>query len=97
MVDPQDLLDYFGPAAPPLEEQPPSVVTLELLRTCLATAPSLSSPHRDGCRNEHMEELATDPSCGAALARVVTAIVAGDVPHKTADILSSTTLIVLLK
>jgi hypothetical protein len=44
-----------------------------------------------------MEELAKDPSCGAALARVLTAIVTRDVPQKTADILSSATLIVLLK
>ncbi len=44
-----------------------------------------------------MEELAKDPTCGAALARVLTSIVAGHVPHKTADILSSATLIVLLK
>ena len=57
VVDPQDLLDYFGPEAPPLEDQPSSVVTLELLRTCLASAPPLSSPHRDGWRNEHMDEL----------------------------------------
>ena len=97
VVDPQDLLDYFGPAAPPLEDQPSSVVTLELLRTCLAAAPPLSSPHRDGWRNEHLDELAKDNACGTALARVLTAIVAGDVPQKTADILSSATLIVLLK
>ena len=44
-----------------------------------------------------MEELAKDPTCGSALARVLTAIVAGDVPKKTADILSSATLIILLK
>ena len=97
IVDPQDLLDYYGPAAPPLEDPPSSVVTLELLRTVLATAPPLSSPHRDGWRNEHMSELAADPACGAALARVLTAVVTGDVPQKTADILSSATLIVLLK
>jgi hypothetical protein len=47
-VDPPDLMDYYGPAAPPLEDQPSSVVTLEMLRTFLAAAPPLSSPHRDG-------------------------------------------------
>ena len=48
VVDPQDLIDLYGLAAPPLEEHPSPVVTLELLRTCLAAAPPLSSPHRDG-------------------------------------------------
>ena len=42
-----------------------------------------------------MVELASDSECGTTLARVLTAIVAGDVPQKTADILSSATLIVL--
>jgi hypothetical protein len=96
-VDPQDLLDLYGPAAPPLEDQPASVVTLELLRTCLASAPPLSSPHRDGWRNEHLSELARDQACGTALARVLTAVVTGDVPQKTADILFSATLVILLK
>ncbi len=96
-VDPKDLMEYYGPLAPPLEDQPPSVVTLEMLRSVLAAAPPLSSPHRDGWRNEHLVELARDPACGIALARVLTAIVAGDAPKKTADILSSATLIVLLK
>jgi hypothetical protein len=42
-------------------------------------------------------ELARDSACGTTIARVLTAIVAGDVPQKTVDILSSATLIVLLK
>jgi len=42
-------------------------------------------------------EFARDPACGSALARVLTAVVAGDVPQKTADILSSVTLVGLLK
>jgi len=56
-----------------------------------------SSPHRDNWRNEHLVELARDPTCGSALAKVLTTIVASDVPQKTADILSPATLIVLLK
>ena len=42
-------------------------------------------------------DFARDPTCGSALARVPTAVVASDVPQKTTDILSSATLIVLLK
>ena len=83
VVSQQDLLDYYGPPAPPpsLEDPLPTVVTLNLLRNCLAAAPPLSSPHRDGCRNEHLAELAKDPECGTALARVLTAVVNwGNVP-----------------
>jgi hypothetical protein len=47
-VSPEDLLDYFGPDAPPLEEAPSNTVTIDTLTACLATAPPLSSPHRDG-------------------------------------------------
>jgi hypothetical protein len=69
----------------------------ETLRACLATAPpTLSSPPKDGCRNEHFVDLARDPACGAALARVLAGVVTSDVPQKTANILSSATLIVLL-
>ncbi len=42
-------------------------------------------------------ELSHDPDCGSALARVLTAVVAGDVPKKIADIMSFATLVVLLK
>ena len=38
-----------------------------------------------------------DPACATALARMLTAVVTGDVPQKTTDSLSSSTLIILLK
>jgi hypothetical protein len=87
-VSEADILDLYGPAAPPLEDAPPSVVTAEILSACLEAAPPLSSPHRDGWRNEHFVEMAKDPACAAAMARMLTAVVTGDVPQKTADILS---------
>jgi len=96
-VSAQDLLDYFGPSTPPLDDPLPTTATLETLQTCLAAAPPLSTPHRDGWRNEHFVDLARHQACGTALARVLTTMVSGDVPQKTADILSSATLIVLLK
>ena len=74
-----DLLDYFGPAAPPLEDPPSNTATIETLTACLTTAPPLSSPHRDGWRNEHFVDLAKDPACGTALARVLTTVVRGDI------------------
>jgi hypothetical protein len=96
-VSQADLMDLYGPAAPPLQDPPSNTVTVETLTACLAAAPPLSSPHRDGWRNEHFVDLAKDGACGVALARVLTAIIQGDVSQKTANILSSSTLIVLLK
>jgi len=90
-------MHYYGPAAPPLEDAPPNIVTVDLLHTCLAATPPLSSPHRDGWRNEHFVEMARDPACATALARMLTAVVTRDVPQKTTDFLSSSTLIILLK
>jgi hypothetical protein len=51
VVSQQDLLDYFGPPAPPpplLEDPLPTVVTLDPLRKCLAenTAPILPTQRR---------------------------------------------------
>ena len=80
-----------------MEDPLPNVVTLDILKTCLAAAPPLSSPHKDGWRNDYLVDLARDPACAAALARVLTSVVTSDVPKKTADILSSATLIILLK
>ena len=41
--------------------------------------------------------MAKDPACGAALVNLMTALIAGDMPQKTSDMLSPTTLIVFLK
>ena len=78
VLSPEDLLDYFGPATPPMENPLPSRVTLEIMQTALASTPPLPSPPKDEWRNEHLAEIARDLACGAVLARVFTAIVAGD-------------------
>ncbi len=59
----------------------------------------MSTPHRDGWRNEYFFELVKDPACGSALASLMTAVVPakGDVPAKAIDIVSYATLIVMLK
>ncbi len=75
-----DFLDFYGPVAPPLEDAPPNVVTADVLLACLEAAPPLSSPHKNGWRNEHFVEMAKDPACAAAMARMLTAVVTGDVP-----------------
>jgi len=72
-------------------------ITLEILGTCLVVAPALSSPHKDGWRSEHLSHLASDDECGEALAPFATSIIVGDVSDKISNLLSSATLVVLLK
>ena len=97
VVTQEDLIAYNGPPASPLPGHPPPVITIDLLRQCLDAAPPLSTPHKDGRRNEHLSKLAKDDACGHALARVMTVVYTADVASKTADILSSATLVILLK
>ena len=96
-ISEEDLLEYYGPAAPPSPDAHPVVVTLYTLRTCIAASPPLSSPHKDGWRVEQFIPLVVDPDCGEALAAFMTVIVKGDVSQKIANLLSSATLVILLK
>ena len=48
-------------------------------------------------RVEHFIPLVADPDCGEALANFMTVIIKGDVSQKIADLLSSSTLVILLK
>jgi hypothetical protein len=91
------LLDYCSPAAPPVPNNPMACVIFDTLRTCLAAIPLLSSPHKDGWRVEHLTTLAAEPDCGQALASLMTTLVKGEVSNKITDLLSSATLVVLLK
>jgi hypothetical protein len=62
-VDPTDLMDYYGPAAPPPPGGPVPVIRYSGDAPELSgRTPPLSSPHRDGWRNEHLVELARDPT-----------------------------------
>jgi hypothetical protein len=73
------------------------MVTLYNLRICIAASPPLSSPHNDGWRVEHFIPLVVDPDCGEALATFMAVIVNGGVSQKIAYLLSSATLVILLK
>jgi len=64
VISEEDLHDYYGHVAPPLPDVEPVRITLEILRTCLADAPPLSSPHKDGWRTEHLSQPAPDVACG---------------------------------
>ena len=96
-ISEEDLRNYYGPEAAPLPNAQPALVTVDILRTCLASSPPLSSPHRDGWRTEHLSQLAPDDACCEALAALATSIIHGDVSDKIAHLLSSATLVVLLK
>jgi len=61
-------------------------MTSTIFHKILVAAPPLLTPHKDGWRKEHFCENAKDPACGAALANLMTAVVAGDVPSKTVEI-----------
>jgi hypothetical protein len=97
VISEEDLRDYYGPAAPPLPDVEHVGITLEILRTCLAVAPPLSSPHKDGWRTEQLSQLAPDDACGEAVASLATSSTQGDVSDKISHLLSSATLVVLLK
>jgi hypothetical protein len=73
------------------------MVTLDTLRTCIAAAHPLSSPHKDGWRVAHFIPLVSDPDCGETLAAFMTVIFKGDVSQNIASLLSLATLVILLK
>ena len=63
----------------------------------MVVAPPLSSPHKDGWRTKNLSQLAPNDACGEALASLATSIVQGDVSDNFYHLLSSATLVVLLK
>jgi hypothetical protein len=72
-------------------------IHVDKIRECIAAAPPLTSPHRDGWRMEHLEALSRDGAFASALAIFTSNIATGDVPTSTADYLASATLVALLK
>jgi hypothetical protein len=68
-----------------------------MLTECNGSSTFYPHRHKDGWRSEPLLELANEPACDVALANLMTTIVTRDVPNKIANILSSATLIVLLK
>ena len=96
-VSEEILMDYYGRAAPLNPNNPAINVSLDNLRACLAAAPPLSSPHKDGWRVEHLTSLVVDPACGEALTSLMTTLAKGDVFDKIAILVSYATLVILLK
>jgi hypothetical protein len=96
-ISEEDLKDFYGPTAAPQPDSQPVRITVEILRNCLAGAPPLSSHHGDGWRTEHLSQLAPDDAFCEALAALATSIIRGDVSDKISHLLSSATLVILLK
>ena len=72
-------------------------ITSDIVRKCLESVAPLTTPHRDGWRAEHPLPLCADQDCMAALTDPIGAPDSGDVSDATCDLLSSATLVVLLK
>ena len=91
------LHDLHGSVTPPPPDALLVEVTSDTLRTCIATVPPLSTPRNDGWCVEHLISLVADQSCGEALATFTTIVIRRDVSNKITDLLSSETLVILLK
>ena len=58
--------------------------SLDTLKECLAAAPPLSLPHRDGWRNELLEALTRDDVCDGVVTSFIANVANGRVPRGTA-------------
>ena len=72
-------------------------ITTEDVLKCVAEVATLMTPHKDGWRAEHLLALYKDPDCAVALSDIIGDLTTGDVTDATCDLLSSATLVVLLK
>ncbi len=97
MVDEESLRNLYGPRVTPTRESTAVTITLEDVYKCLAKVAPLTTPHKDGWREEHVIALCKDVDCGAAFTDVIVALDAGDVTDDTCDLLSFATFVVLLK
>ena len=97
VVDEESLRRLHAPRVIPTRESTAVTITLEDVHKCLAEVAPLTTPHKDGWRAEHLLALCKDADCGAAYTDVIAALVVGDATDDTCDLLSSTTLVILLK
>jgi len=96
-VDEDTLRRLYGPRVTPTREIMAVTLTHEDVYKCIATVAPLTTPHKNGWRAEHMLALCKDQDSRVAFTNVVAALDAGNVTHDTYDLLSSATLVVLLK
>ena len=93
----EDMVELFGEPKPVDATASAPNIGVDKVRECIAAAPLLTSPHRDGWRMEHLEELSRDGAIADALATFISNIATGNVHAVTADYLASATLVALLK
>ena len=85
VVREEDLTELYGVPKPLVGDRPSTTITVDKVRVCIAAAPPLTSPHRDGWRMEHLEALSRDMGVATALATFISNIASGDVPTSTTD------------
>jgi len=86
-----------GPKVTPARESMVVTITPEEVLKCLAEAAPLTTPHKDGWRAEHLHALCKDRDCAEAFTGIIAALAIGDVTDDKCDLLSSATLVILLK
>ncbi len=96
-VDEESIRRIYGPMVVPTRESMTVTLTSEDVLKCLSEVAPLTTPHKDGWRAEHLMALCKDQGCGAAFTDLISALASRDVTNNTCDLLSSTTLVVLLK
>ena len=96
-VEDATLRRVYGPKVTPTRATTTLVITPKLVRKCMESVAPLTTPHRDEWRADHLLRLGADQDCMAALTDMVAALVAGDATDATCDLLSSATLVILLK
>jgi hypothetical protein len=85
----EDLVELYEEPTPVNTTAPAPNIAVDKMRECIAAAPPLTSPHRDGwSRMEHQEALSRDETFAATLATFISNIARGDVPSITADYLA---------
>ncbi len=97
VVDEESLRRLYGPRVTPTRESTLDTITPKDVYKCQTEVAPLTTPHKGGWRAEHLVALCKDADCGVAFTDVIAALAAGDVMDDTCDLLSSATLVVLLK
>jgi hypothetical protein len=97
VVEEATMRRLYGPTITPTRQTMSVTITLDMVKECLASVTPLTTPHRDGWRVEHLLALCGDQACEAPITDLAGSLAAGDVTDFTGDLMSSVTLVVLLK
>ncbi len=96
-MDEESLRRLYGPRVVPTRRSMTVTLTSEDVLKCLSEVAPLTTPHKDGWRAEHLMALCKDQDRGAAFTDFISTLASGDGTDNTCDLLSSATLVVLLK